>query len=99
WRAQGAFLVSAARANGQTAWVRVSSLAGEPCRLRADFSGPPRLDAAEGVAITALGVNRYTIELAKGETALLIDPAWEGDPVVAPVTGSMPDAPVFGLKR
>ena len=35
-RAEGAFLVSAARKDGKTQWVRVKSLAGEPCRLRID---------------------------------------------------------------
>src|SRR5947207_10650117 len=32
-RADGAFLVSGVRANGRTAWVRIASLAGAPCRL------------------------------------------------------------------
>ena len=32
-RADGAFLVSAVRRNGRTSWVRIESLAGEPCRL------------------------------------------------------------------
>jgi hypothetical protein len=35
-RAEGAFLVSAERRGGKTAWVRVKSLAGEPCRLLVD---------------------------------------------------------------
>jgi alpha-L-fucosidase 2 len=99
WRAQGAFLVSAARVGGKTAWVQVSSLAGEPCRVRADFGGAPRLDAPESVTIKALGENRYALGLTKGETALLIDPAYEGEPVVAPVAGSMPEEPIFGLKQ
>jgi hypothetical protein len=33
-RAEGAFLVSAERRNGKTQWVRVKSLAGEPCRIQ-----------------------------------------------------------------
>lgn len=99
WRAQGAFLVSAARAGGKTAWVRVTSLAGSPCRIRADFSGPPRLEAHEGVTVEALGENRYTLGLKKGETALLIDPAFHGEPAITPVAGSMPAAPIFGLTQ
>ncbi len=35
--AEGAFLVSAEWKNGKTQWVRVKSLAGEPCRIR--FNG------------------------------------------------------------
>jgi len=99
WRAQGAFLVSAARIAGKTAWVQVTSLAGAPCRVRADFGGTPRLDAAKGVTIKTLGENQYALSLRKGERALLVGPACEGEPVVAPVAGSMPTAPLFGLKR
>jgi hypothetical protein len=36
-RAEGAFLVSAERKAGKTQWVRVKSLAGEPCRIQ--FNG------------------------------------------------------------
>jgi len=35
-RAEGGFLVSAARKNGRTAWVCIRSLAGEPCRIQID---------------------------------------------------------------
>ncbi|MBM3861319.1 MAG: discoidin domain-containing protein [Verrucomicrobia bacterium] len=35
-RAEGAFLVSAERRGGKTQWVRIKSLAGEPCRIQFD---------------------------------------------------------------
>ena len=35
-RAEGGFLISAERKNGKTRWVRVQSLAGEPCRIQID---------------------------------------------------------------
>jgi hypothetical protein len=35
-RAEGGFLVSAERKDGKTQWVRIKSLAGEPCRLQID---------------------------------------------------------------
>ena len=35
-RAEGAFLVSAVRKAGKTQWVRIKSLAGEPCRVQID---------------------------------------------------------------
>ena len=38
-KAQGAFMVSAVRRDGHTLFVRIKSLAGERCVLRADFSG------------------------------------------------------------
>ena len=37
--AEGAFRVSAARRDGKLLWVRVKSLAGEPCTVKADFGG------------------------------------------------------------
>ncbi len=99
WRAEGAFLVSAARAKGKTAWVQVTSLAGEPCRLRAEFSGPPRVSGLEGAALTTLGENRYGLALEKGETVLLVDPAHTGEARVTPVAGSLAEPNHFGLKR
>jgi hypothetical protein len=38
-RAEGAFLVSARRRNGRTEWIRIRSLAGEPCRVRPGMDG------------------------------------------------------------
>ena len=65
-RAEGAFLVSASRKNGKTEWVRVESLAGEPCRVKAGMgeidSDRPIKPAGEGVV---------EIELKKGEAALI----------------------------
>jgi hypothetical protein len=98
WRAEGAFLVSAAQQDGNLAWVRVSSLAGEPCRIRADFSGAPRVIEGDPAQVAETGSGRYTLKLRTGETILLADPAWKGTPEVGPVPGSMPDAPVFGLR-
>jgi alpha-L-fucosidase 2 len=37
-RAEGAFLVSAGWKNGRTEWIRIKSLAGEPCRLATDLA-------------------------------------------------------------
>ncbi len=99
WRAQGAFLVSAARSGGRLLWVGVTSLAGEPCRVQADFSAPPRFVAAAGGSLRALEGKRYALDLGEGQSALLLDPTWDGEPEIAPVAGSLPDTPVFGLKR
>src|SRR5256886_15217667 len=67
-RAEGAFLVSAVRHGGRTAWVRVESLAGSPCRLgvadwdstvgREHTGAPPR--GSKGAA------GDYVIELGTG---------------------------------
>ena len=97
WRAQGAFLVSAARLGGKLAWVRVESLAGEPCRLEASFEAAPRVAGQGSDALEDLGANRYRIALEAGQHILLLAPGV--DDAVQPgfLPGSLPVDPPFGL--
>lgn len=39
-RTEGAFLVSAVRKDRKTSFIRIKSLAGEPCILRTDMANP-----------------------------------------------------------
>lgn len=66
-RAEGAFLVSAARRGGTTQWVRVTSLAGEPCRVKPSLAG----EVKATVPMKALGDDTYELTLGKGESAVL----------------------------
>ncbi|WP_179232970.1 glycosyl hydrolase family 95 catalytic domain-containing protein [Paenibacillus rigui] len=74
-RAEGAFLVSASRKEGRTAFVRVKSLAGEPCRLQTDWSlneGETVLAASEHpVSVLDLGEGVLELELKQGEEVIL----------------------------
>jgi len=92
--AEGAFLVSAARRDGRTLWVRVKSLAGEPCRIRPGLDG----DVKATVPMKSLGGGRYELALARGEEALL----FVGDQPPAAVAAPLPAAPAlsnpFGIK-
>jgi len=95
-RADGAFLVSAVRHAGRTAWVRVESLAGAPCRLVVadwdstvvrEHTGPlPRV--SKGTA------GDYVIELRRGASVVLAPdattPLPELRPVTLPVSGPNP---------
>src|SRR5438067_1704421 len=65
-RTEGAFLVSASRRGGQTRWVRIESLAGEPCRVKTDIAN---VDADHDIKKLDNGV--VEIALKKGESALL----------------------------
>lgn len=65
-RAEGAFLVSASRKNGKAEWVRVESLAGEPCHVKA---GMGEVDSNR--PIKPLGDGVVELQLNKGESALL----------------------------
>lgn len=71
-RAEGAFLVSARREAGKTRWVRIRSLAGEPCRVKPNFEGQPHVVGGDpGVVLKQLGDGVYEIGLAKGQEVVL----------------------------
>jgi hypothetical protein len=70
-RAEGAFLVSAVRSGGVTAWIRVRSLAGQPCRLRTDMTGDVRIAGSDAAGFRALGGGVYELELPQGGEAVL----------------------------
>lgn len=71
-RSEGAFVVSAVRSEGKTAWVHVQSLAGEPCVVQADFGGEtPNVLAERGVKLTSVGPGVWSVDLKKGESTVL----------------------------
>jgi hypothetical protein len=70
-RAEGAFLVSAVRRDGQNCWVRVESLAGEPCRVKADLPEPVKVRADRPIAVKRLPNGVLELDLHKGEAAVL----------------------------
>ncbi|MGW3659856.1 glycosyl hydrolase family 95 catalytic domain-containing protein [Streptomyces sp. NPDC005151] len=90
-RAEGAFEVSAVRRGGATAFVRVRSLAGEPCRvIPGGLPGPwevQRLhDPKEVTYATVNGV--LEIDLGKGEEVMIYPAGTRPDTVLGPVGGS-----------
>ena len=70
-RAEGAFLVSAGRKGGKTQWVRVRSLAGEPCRIQIDGQ-VHELHLAKGK------------EMVLGDAPVVITPLPVDDPAINP---------------
>ncbi|MCX6874047.1 MAG: alpha-L-fucosidase [Verrucomicrobia bacterium] len=70
-RAEGAFLVSAQRRGGQTQWVRIKSLAGEPCRVRPGMSGEIRIKGDRQFTFKPVAPGVYQIDLRQGEEVLL----------------------------
>jgi hypothetical protein len=85
-RAEGAFLVSAERREGKTQWIRVKSLAGEPCRVVHGFAQTPKAARGPGqpVQVQPLADGTVEIVLQKGEEALLFCGA-PPKPSVAPI--------------
>ncbi len=98
-RAQGAFLVSAVRREGKTAWIRIESLAGEPCVVKADFAGEtPKVLANREMKLTTRSPGVWTLDLKKGEAAVLY--AGDGKPnlEVAPVAMKEEERNRYGLR-
>jgi len=87
-RADGAFLVSAVRQGGRTAWVRIESLAGAPCRLVvADWdSTVVREHTGPLPRVTKGTAGDYVIELRKGTSVVLAPDATTPLPDLRPVT-------------
>jgi hypothetical protein len=72
-RTHGAFLVSAVRKNGQTQWVKIKSLAGEPCILKIPgWTNAFQKNKGRKISITALQNNEFTLDLKSGEEVLLL---------------------------
>jgi alpha-L-fucosidase len=86
-RGDGAFLVSAVRRDGRTAWVRIESLAGEPARVVVrdwhaavvrEHTGPtPRVTRANG--------GEFVLDLARGASVVLAPDATTPLAKLAPV--------------
>lgn len=96
FRTEGAFLVTARRQEGRTAFISVKSLAGEPCTVVTDmpdpvFSGPRNFQ------VTRLQANTYRIDLKKGEEVLIRPKGSTATCVVAPVCHGT--ANHFGKKK
>lgn len=66
-RTEGAFLVSAQKANGKTTFVEVTNTAGELCTIELDFDNPA-FETSRRIRITRIGNRTYNIPIRKGES-------------------------------
>jgi alpha-L-fucosidase 2 len=89
-RTEGAFLVSAVRRDRQTQFVRIKSLAGEPCRLAPGLPGPydVRSTRAGSVHWQDLGDGTLRIRLDAGDEVIIVTKGTEPDLTIAPVPTS-----------
>jgi hypothetical protein len=92
--AEGAFLVSASRKAGKTEWVRVKSLAGEPCRSVPSLVG----EVKAIVPIKNLDRGCYELSLAKGREALLYTGDKPPSALIKPFTVNPRDFNNWGIK-
>ena len=76
-RAEGGFLISAVKRNGETKWIRVESLAGEPCHIWTDMKGEIHGVIGESeepdrtINIERLETGILKLDLRKGEEVFL----------------------------
>ena len=99
-RAQGAFLVSAAREDGKTAWISIESLAGEPLVLKVpDWSGPLEVVSGPKQELKESAPGEYTIALKKGERITLRPAGSQAEVVVRPLARPADKNHPYGLKK
>jgi len=99
-RAEGAFLVSARRRGGKTIWVRIKSLAGEPCRVHPGLSGKVAVlinGKPVKAAPSADGICK--LSLAKGDQAVLYVGESVPDLTVSPLPADPEEINPFGGPR
>lgn len=96
--AEGAFRVSAQRTAGKTAFVRIKSMAGEPCVIIPGLGGKVQVAGSRTFTLTESKPGRYSLDLKKGEEAIL----WSGTKrpafTLAPVAVDEEAGNRFGLK-
>lgn len=97
-RTEGAFLVSAVRSGGTTQFVRIKSLAGEPCVIEPGIDGQVKVSSERDLNLRRIGPGRYTLDLEKDEEAIL----WSGetmpDPAIEPVAANTAEMNSFGMR-
>jgi len=96
-RAQGAFLVSAKRKDSKTSWVRIESLAGEPCRTQPGLSGKVSVMInGKQIEITPSADGIYELPLTKGDEAVLYSAGHVPDLTISPLAADPMDVNPFG---
>ena len=70
-RAEGAFLVSGIRRNGETVMIRIESLAGETCRVKTGTDQQMHIHAEQKIPFIHLEDGIVKLELKKSETVIL----------------------------
>jgi hypothetical protein len=68
-RSEGAFLISANRLAGKTQFIQLTSLAGEPCTLKTDFTTPVKM-VGSATVIKQIG-GLIQLKLKKGASVIL----------------------------
>ena len=98
FRAEGAFLISASRKNGMTIFVRIKSLAGEPCIINPSFCEMPHISSPNNNTIEEAEKGFYKIDLKKGEEVMLYQGDTLPDFIIEPLALSPDSINHFGIR-
>lgn len=96
FRAEGAFSVTASRANGKTRFISVKSLVGEPCVIVTDLHAPV-FTGKRNFAVTTLSPGTYQVDLQKGEEVVIHSEETPTDFTIRPIENSKVNC--FGKKK
>ena len=104
FRAQGAFLVSAKKVQGQTQFVKIESLEGSPCIVQTDISDPRFYINGEEITGSDLihkdDKDFYEIALKKGVSVIITPVALnQADMEIKPIPLEDADRNLFGLSE
>ena len=96
-RAEGAFLVSARRRGGHTEWIQITSLSGEPVRLRTDLQSPVFRMGNQTPSCLHRPDGSWELPLKKGERLLIYEAGYSPKYLVEPVPAQQGYTNLFGL--
>src|SRR4029079_8464409 len=68
---KGAFLVSAVRKNGLTQFIRIKSLAGQPCLVKTGWTGDVKATGKRKFTVTKINDDKVLVDLKKDEEVIL----------------------------
>lgn len=98
-RTQGAFLVSAAYTNGQTQWVQIKSLAGEPCVVKIPgWTKAVLTNIGRKISVTELPNNEFALDLKANEEVMLKPDNNKVNVVIESISHPAESVNLYGVK-
>jgi alpha-L-fucosidase 2 len=99
-KAQGGFLVSASRSEGKTQWIKVKSLAGQPCIVKVSGrNSAVALDKNNDIKVTKVADDAFEIDLKVGQEITLISEFYNANAVIEPVKHKESEKNRWGVKK
>jgi alpha-L-fucosidase 2 len=98
-RAEGGFLISAAKLDGATRFIVIRSEAGEPCRIQTDIKGPITVSGSREFTIRHLEDGCMELDLQRNEFVVIYPEGSEPDLSIMPVSANESALNTFGSPK